>query len=83
MSLSAISLMVSVIEVIIPVMVEEIVVGYVPLQLGMSLEDELVPVLLELLIQTVLPNLVVSKNYGSHKTQFVSALLRKNEEEIV
>ena len=54
MSLSAITLIGSAIEVLLPMMVEVNVVGYVPPQAGMGWEAELVPVLPKLRIRTVL-----------------------------
>ena len=45
------------IEVVIPVVVEENVVGYVPPQEGRQLETKLIPFLSALSIHTILPRL--------------------------
>ena len=68
------------IEVVIPVVVEENVVGYVPPQEGRQLEAELVPVLLALMIRTSLPGLVMRKCSSFHKNNTISALLRRDGE---
>ena len=80
MSFSASGLRGSVIEDVIPVMVEENDVRYVPPQAGRRLETELIPVLLTLTIRTILPGLEMRKCSGSCKSNTISTLLRKNEE---
>ena len=80
MRFSLSSLRGSMIEVVIPVIVEENDVVYIPSEACMQLETELIPILLAVTIQTILPRLEIRKPFGSRKSNIVSALLRKNEE---
>ena len=68
-------------EAVIPIMVEESVVKYVPLQVGKRLDIELSPLLYALSIHTTLPGLEIRKHYVSRKSKVASVVLRKNTEE--
>ena len=70
-------------EYVKPVMVEKKSTRYVPPQAGRCLEIELVPVLLELTLRTILPGMTIRKCSGFHKRNTVSTLLRKNEEAMI
>ena len=71
------------IEDMLPMLIMEDTVGYVPPQERMGLESEKVPVIPKIRIRTDLPGSSMKKRYGSCKSKVVSVLLMKDEEAAV
>ena len=69
-------------EVVIPIMFEESVAGYVPPQERKRLETELIPFLSALSIQTIQLGFSIRKCSIPCKSKIVLVLLRRNKEEV-
>ena len=66
------------IEVVLPMLIDEYAIGYLPPQVGMELETEIVPIILEIRIPTKLPGCSTEKHYGSCKSKYLLSMLMKD-----
>ena len=83
MNPSGIAVTDSVVEAMLPTLIMEDAIVYVPLQARMGLETEQVLVIPEIRIPTDLPGSSMKKSSGSCKSKVVSALLMDDEEAMV